>query len=132
MFLAAEFGTGQVLWSILWFFLFVLWIWLVITVFVDIMRSDDLSGWAKALWVIGIIILPYLGIFIYLIARGGNMAERQVSDAQAADAAQRAYIRQAAGGTDTADQLANLADMHASGKLDDDEYAQAKAKVLGQ
>jgi hypothetical protein len=132
MFLAAEFGTGQVLWSILWFFLFFLWIWLVITVFVDIMRSDDLSGWAKALWVIAIILLPYLGIFIYLIARGGNMADRHVSDAQAADEAQRAYIRQAAGGSDTADQLASLADMHNNGKLDDNEYAQAKAKVLDQ
>ena len=132
MFLAAEFGTGQVLWSILWFFLFFLWIWLVITVFVDIMRSDDLSGWAKALWVIAIILLPYLGIFIYLIARGGKMADRHVSDAQAADEAQRAYIRQAAGGSDTADQLASLADMHNNGKLDDNEYAQAKAKVLDQ
>jgi type VI protein secretion system component VasK len=132
MFLAAEFGTGQVLWSILWFFLFFLWIWLVITVFVDIMRSDDLSGWAKALWVIAIILLPYLGIFIYLIARGGHMADRHVSDAQAADEAQRAYIRQAAGGSDTADQLASLADMHNNGKLDDNEYAQAKAKVLDQ
>ena len=131
MMLAAEFGTGQVLWSIFWFFLFFLWIWLIITVFVDIMRSDDLSGWSKALWVIAIILLPYLGIFIYLIARGGHMAERQVNDAQAADSAQRAYIRDAAGSSGTADELANLSEMHANGTLSDDEYAQAKARVLG-
>ena len=132
MFLAAEWGTGQVLWSIFWFFLFFLWIWLVITVFVDIMRSDDLSGWGKAAWVIGIILLPYLGVFIYLIVRGGDMAERQVGDAQAADAAQRAYIREAAGSGGTADELANLSEMHTNGTLSDDEYAQAKAKVLGE
>ncbi len=132
MFLAAEFGTGQVLWSILWFFLIFLWIWLVITVFVDIMRSDDLSGGAKALWAVAIIFLPYLGVFIYLISRGDKMADRQVSDAQAADQAQRAYIRETAGGSGAADQLAKLADLHASGKLDDAEYAQAKAKVLDQ
>ena len=132
MFLAAEFGTGQVLWSILWFFLIFLWIWLVITVFVDIMRSDDLSGGAKALWALVIIFLPYLGIFIYLISRGDKMADRQVKDAQAADEARRAYIRETAGGSGHADQLAKLADLHASGKLDDAEYAQAKAKVLDQ
>ncbi len=132
MFLAAEFGTGQVLWSILWFFLIFLWIWLVITVFVDIMRSDDLSGGAKALWAVVIIFLPYLGVFVYLISRGDKMADRQVSDAQAADEARRAYIRETAGGSGHADQLAKLADLHTSGKLDDAEYAQAKAKVLDQ
>lgn len=130
MFVAAEFGTGQVLWSILWFFLFFMWFWLVITVLVDIFRSDDLSGGVKALWVAVIIFLPYLGIFIYLIARGGKMAEHQVSDVKAADEAQRAYIRDVAGGSSTADQLANLADLHASGKLNDAEYEQAKAKVI--
>lgn len=132
MFLAAEFGTGQVLWSIFYFFLIFLWIWLVITVFVDIIRSDDLSGWGKALWAIAIILLPYLGIFIYLIVRGGSMADRQVRDAQSADEARREYIRQTAGSGGAADELSQLADMHASGQLDDDEYAQAKAKVLGR
>ncbi len=131
MFLAAEFGTGQVLWSIFYFFLIFLWIWLVITVFVDIIRSDDLSGGVKALWAVVIIFLPYLGIFIYLIARGGSMADRQVQDAQAADEARRAYIRETAGGSSAADQLAKLSEMHSNGKLDDAEYAQAKAKVLG-
>jgi type VI protein secretion system component VasK len=128
--LAAEFGTGQVLWSILWFFLFFLWIYLVVTIFVDIMRSDDLSGWAKALWTIAIIFLPFLGILVYLIVRGGSMSERAASEAQANDEAMQQYIRSTAGTESSADQLATLSDLHASGKLTDDEYASAKAKVL--
>ena len=66
----AEFGTGQVFWSMLWFFLFFIWIWMLIVIFGDIFRSPDLSGWGKALWSIFIIVLPYLGVFVYLIARG--------------------------------------------------------------
>ena len=73
--LASDFGTGQVFLSMLWFFLFFIWIWLLIVVFSDLFRSHDLSGWAKAFWVIGIIILPYLGVLIYLIVRGHKMAE---------------------------------------------------------
>ena len=72
---AAEWGTGQVFWSFLWFFLFFIWIWLLIIVFSDIFRSHDLSGWGKALWSIFIIFVPYLGVFVYLIARGHKMSE---------------------------------------------------------
>jgi hypothetical protein len=129
--LAAEFGSGQVLWSIFWFFLFFMWIWLVITVFADIMRSHDLSGWAKALWAFFIIFLPYLGVFVYLIARGSKMTEHAAKAAEDQDAAMRAYIRDAAGSGGSADELAKLADLHANGTLDDDEYAKAKARVLG-
>ena len=85
--LAADFGTGQVFLSMLWFFLFFIWIWLLIVVFCDIFRSHDMGGWAKAAWVIGIIILPYLGVFIYLIARGHKMAEHAQQAAAAQDAA---------------------------------------------
>ena len=74
--LASDFGTGQVFLSMLWFFLFFIWIWLLIVVFSDIFRSADLSGWGKALWTIFVILLPYLGVFVYLIARGGTMHER--------------------------------------------------------
>jgi hypothetical protein len=132
MLLAAEFGTGQVFWSMLWFFLFFIWIMILFQVFGDIFRSKDLGGFAKALWSIFIIVVPYLGVFIYLIARGGKMQEHAVADAKAMDAAQRAYIQQAAGtGTSDADQLDKLAELHSSGKIDDGEYAAAKAKVLG-
>ncbi len=131
MLLAAEFGTGQVFWSMLWFFLFFIWIIILFQVFGDIFRSGDLSGWGKALWSIFIIAVPYLGVFVYLIARGGKMQEHAVSDAKAMDEAQRAYIQQAAGaGTSDADQLDKLASLHNAGKLDDAEYAAAKAKVL--
>ena len=88
--LASDFGTGQVFLSMLWFFLFFIWIWLLIVVFSDIFRSHDLGGWAKALWVIFIIILPYLGVFIYLIARGHKMAEHAQQAAAAQDAAAKA------------------------------------------
>ncbi len=131
MLLAAQWGTGQVFFSILWFFLFMMWIWLIFVIFGDIVRSDDLSGGAKAIWSILIIFLPYLGIFAYLIIRGGGMAKRQARDASAADAMTQAYIRDAAGTNTAADQLGTLAELHAAGKLDDAEYASAKARVLG-
>jgi hypothetical protein len=132
--LAVQFGTGQVLWSLLWFFLFFVWIMLIFTIFGDIIRSDDMGGGAKALWSVFIIFLPFLGIFAYLIARGGGMGERQMAAAQKQNEAMQAYIQSAAatgGGTSEADQLAKLADLHSNGKIDDAEYATAKAKVIG-
>lgn len=130
--LAAEWGTGQVFWSILWFFLFFIWLWMLIAVFGDIFRSDDLSGWGKALWSIFIVVLPYLGVFAYLIARGGKMGARAVADAKAQDEAFRQYVRQTAApaGTSTADELERLSKLREQGILNDAEYAQAKAKVL--
>src|SRR6187397_2470657 len=95
--IAADFGVGQVLWSLLWFFLFVIWIMILFYVFTDIFRSKDLGGVAKTLWVLFVILLPYLGVFVYLIARGNKMAENTVRAAQEQDAAARAYIRDAAG-----------------------------------
>ncbi len=87
--LTSSFGTGDVFWSMLWFFLFFIWIWLLIAVFADIFRSQDLSGWAKALWTVFVIVLPYLGVLVYLIARGHKMSEHAVQAAQAQDAATR-------------------------------------------
>ena len=75
MFVLAEWGVGQLFWSMLWFFLFFIWIWLLIMVFADIFRSHDLGGFAKALWVIFVIVVPFLGVFVYLIARGHKMSE---------------------------------------------------------
>jgi hypothetical protein len=128
--LAAEFGTGQVFWSILWFFLFFVWIMMIFSIFGDIIRSDDMGGVAKAVWSIFIIFLPFLGIFAYLIIRGGKMGERQMKAAKAQEAAMQDYIRTTAGGASAADELAKLADLHSAGKLDDAEYAAAKAKVV--
>ena len=131
--IAAELGSGQVFWSFLWFFMFFIWIWLLIAVFSDIFRSHDLSGWGKALWTIGIIILPYLGVFVYLIVRGHKMSEHAAEAAKAQDAAFKTYVQQAAGttgGASTADELERLHKLHEQGVLDDAEYATAKAKVL--
>jgi hypothetical protein len=129
--LASDFGTGQVFWSMLWFFLFFIWIWLLITVFADIFRSHDMGGFAKFLWVIFVIFLPYLGVFVYLIARGHKMSEHAMQAAQQQDAAARAYIQQAAGtGASPADELARLADLKSQGVITDAEFQQMKAKIV--
>jgi hypothetical protein len=127
---AATFGTGQVFWSMLWFFMFFIWLWLLIIVFGDIFRSHDLGGVSKAIWTIFVIFLPYLGVFVYLIARGHKMAEHAAEAAKAQNDAARQYIQQAAGTTSTADQLAKLADLKASGVLTDAEFQKAKATAL--
>lgn len=121
----------DVLWSMLVFFLFIAWIWVLISVVADIFRSDDLNGWAKALWVIFVIIIPWLGVLIYLIARGDNMAQRNVDDAMAAEQARRSYIQDAAGTSGSAaDELAKLANLKASGVISDEEYSKLRAKVI--
>ena len=131
MVLADDFGSGQVFVDLLMFFLFFIWIWLLIVVFSDLFRSHDLSGWAKAFWVIGIIILPYLGVFIYLIARGHKMAEHAQQAAAAQDAAAKAYIQQAAGSSGSAaDEIQRLADLKAQGVISDAEFEAGKAKAL--
>ena len=131
MVVAAEWGTGQVFWSMMWFFLWFIWIWLLIVVFADIFRSQDLSGWAKALWSIFVIVLPYLGVFVYLIARGHKMNEHAAQEAQAQDAAFRQHVQEAAGsGGGTAEELSKLADLKAQGVITDAEFEQQKAKLL--
>src|ERR1044072_2990710 len=95
--LAADYQVGQFLWSLLWFTMFFIWIWLLIMVFADIFRSHDLGGFAKFLWVAFVIIFPYLGVLVYLIARGGKMHEHAVQSAQGQDAAFRQYVQSAAG-----------------------------------
>ena len=120
----------DVFWSMLLFFLFVAWIWVLITVIADIFRSQDIGGFAKALWVIFVIIIPWLGVLVYLIARGDKMTQRQMEAAAAQDRATRAYIQDAAGTTSTADELKKLADLKASGHLTEAEYEAQKAKLL--
>jgi hypothetical protein len=116
----------------LYFFLFIIWIWLLITVFIDIFRSRDIGGAAKALWVIFVIILPFLGVFVYLIARGGKMHERAAAAAAEQQKAFDSYVREAAGtsGADTASQLSKLADLKTQGVITDAEFETQKAKLL--
>jgi ABC-type multidrug transport system fused ATPase/permease subunit len=116
--------------TMLWFFFFFIWIWILIAVLADIFRSRDLSGWVKALWVIFIIVLPLLGVLIYLIARGGSMHERAVERASRQEQAFRGYVQDAAGGSGSADQLTKLADLKAKGVITDEEFEAEKAKIL--
>ena len=133
MTLADGFGTGQVFWSMLWFFLWVIWFWMLIVIFGDIFRSDDLGGWGKALWSIFVIFLPYLGVFVYLIARGSKMHQRQAAAARAQEAATRQYVQSVAGSGPKgggAEELARLAELRDKGVLSEEEFQQAKAKTL--
>ena len=129
MLFAAEWGTGQVFLTILYFFLFFIWIMLLFQVFADIF-SRDFSGWAKAGWIIVVFALPYLGVFLYLIVNGGKIAKNQMAMAEEQKKAMDSYIRDTAATATPAEQLAQLADLHDRGKLTDDEYASLKAKVV--
>jgi ABC-type multidrug transport system fused ATPase/permease subunit len=119
----------NIFWTMFEFFLWVVWIWLLIMVFIDIFRSHDMSGWAKALWVLFVVILPFLGVLVYLIARGSKMHERAERQASRQDEAWRSYVQQSAG-TSTADQLTKLADLRDRGVISADEFEREKAKVL--
>ena len=117
-------------WTILEIFLWVLWIWVLIYVFIDIFRSHDLSGWAKALWFIFVLFIPLIGVLVYLIARGGSMQERARQQAQQQDQQFRAYVQDAAGSGNTADQLTKLAELRDRGVITAEEFEREKAKVL--
>jgi len=117
--------------TMLWFFLWIMWFFLLFRVVVDVFRDDDLSGWGKAGWLIFVLILPYLGVLVYLIARGGQMGARDVAVAQQHQNSVDEYIRQAAGsGTSHADELTKLSDLRAKGALNEEEFQRAKTKIL--
>ena len=117
-------------WTILEVFLWVLWIWVLIYVFIDIFRSRDLSGWAKALWFLFVLFTPLIGVLVYLIARGGKMQERAQQDARQQEKDFRAYVQEAASSGTPADQLAKLADLRDRGVISAEEFEREKAKVL--
>jgi len=117
-------------WTIVEIFLWVIWIWILIYVFIDIFRSRDLSGWGKALWFIFVLFIPLIGVLVYLIARGNSMHERAAQEARQQDREFRAYVQEAASPQSTADQLAKLADLRDRGVITADEFEREKAKVL--
>ena len=131
MLAATDYPLLQVFLSMLYFFLFVIWIWITIMVVVDIFRSHDMGGFAKALWFIFVVLVPYLGVFIYLIARGGKMHERQIADATAQQKAFDQYVQQTAGAGDVAGQLEKLAGLRDQGVISAEEFEGQKAKLLG-
>jgi hypothetical protein len=117
-------------WTIFEIFLWILWFWVLIYVFVDIFRSRDLSGWAKALWFIFVLIIPLIGVLVYVIARGGKMHEHTVQAERQQDQAFRSYVQDVAGAPSTADQLSKLADLRDRGVITPDEFEREKAKIL--
>ncbi len=119
-------------WTIFMIFLWVVWIWVLIWVFMDIFRSQDLSGWAKALWFVFVLFIPVIGVLVYLIARGDSMNERAAQQAQQQDQEFRGYVQDATADSpaSTADQLTQLADLRDRGVISAQEFEHQKAKVL--
>jgi len=122
----------NVFWSMLYFFLWIIWIWILIMVFIDIFRSHDLSGWGKALWFLFVLFVPLIGVLVYLIARGGKMQQHATRDAQQQDQQFRQYVQEAAASSpaNTADQLSKLAELRDRGVISAEEFDREKAKVL--
>jgi hypothetical protein len=116
--------------SIFWFFLLVAWFWLLITIVTDIFRDRSLSGWGKGLWCLFVVLLPWLGVLVYLIARGPSMHERALEHAQQNDRDFRQYVQDVAQPTSMADELGKLADLRDRGAISDTDYEAAKARLL--
>ena len=128
--LAYDYPLLGLFWSMLIFFLWFAWLMLLFRVFADIFRSQDMGGWAKGLWSIFVILVPFLGVFIYVIVNGRSMGERDLAAAQQREAEFQTYVRQTAGTTGAADELTKLAALRDSGALTDAEFAAQKAKLL--
>jgi hypothetical protein len=126
--LAADYPILDVFWTILIFFLWVIWFWLLITVFADIFRRRDLSGWAKAAWCIFVIVLPYLGVFIYLITQSRHMAERNVKAVEDAQAQFDEHVKSVAGGAAT--EIEKAKQLLDTGAITQPEYEAIKQKAL--
>ena len=127
--LVADFNLGDALITVLEIFLLVAWFWILITVIGDLFRDHETSGWAKAAWVFFLIFLPFLGVLIYLIARGDGIRERTIKEQADARRHMDAYIRETAGSS-PADELHKLSELRDKGAISDTEFEQAKAKIL--
>lgn len=129
--IAATWGTGQVLLDILWFFLFFVEVWLMVTIFVDIFRRHDMKGWLKAFWVLFVIVLPLVGILLYLIIYGDEMRVHAQQQAVADQRSLSQYMRAAAGTPPgPSEELAHLADLRDRGIITDEEFERIKARVV--
>jgi len=117
-------------WTIFEIFLWVIWFWILITVFIDIFRSHDLSGWGKALWFVFVLFIPLIGVLVYLIARGGKMHEHAAAQAQQQEQEFRSYVQETASSQSPADQLTKLADLRDRGVISAAEFEREKAKIL--
>ncbi|MEU6811120.1 SHOCT domain-containing protein [Streptomyces sp. NPDC046831] len=132
-FLAYDYPLLSAFWTMLWFFLWIMWFVLLFRVIGDILRDDTLGGWGKAGWLVFVIVLPFVGVLVYVIARGKDMGRREVAQARAQQEAADSYIRRtaAAGRSDSSvDELARLSDMRARGDITDEEFVRAKELLL--
>jgi Phospholipase_D-nuclease N-terminal/Short C-terminal domain len=125
-----DFTFGQALLTVLEIFLFAAWLMLLFTIISDLFRDHEMSGWGKAAWVLFLIFVPFLAALIYLIARGDGMRERALQQQQLAQKQLDTYVRQTAAGGSAADELTKLAKLHDDGKISDQEFEQAKAKIV--
>ena len=128
MVMAADYPFMDVLWTMIIFFFWVIWIWIVVTVLMDVFRRHDIGGWAKAAWVVFVVILPWLGVLIYLIAQHDGMRERSVKEAQAQKREFDDYVRETAGGS--AAEIAKAKELLDAGAITQQEFAALKAKAL--
>jgi hypothetical protein len=128
--LAYDYPLLGLFWTMLWFFLFVIWLILLFRVIADIFRSHDMGGFAKALWLIFVIVVPFLGVLVYVIARGHSMAQRDMESMQAQQQAFDTYVRETAGGGSTAGELEKLVELRDRGVITEQEFQSQKAKLL--
>ncbi|MFJ5811203.1 SHOCT domain-containing protein [Streptomyces sp. NPDC093093] len=128
--LAVDYPLLNMFWTMLMIFLWVLWFFLLFRIIGDIFRDDELGGWGKSGWTVFVILLPFLGVFVYLIARGRGMGERDLKRAQRNEEEFRSYVRQSGGTGSQAEELSRLAELKNRGEITEAEFQQAKAKVL--
>lgn len=128
--LAYDYPVLGAFWTVMWVFLWVMWLVLLFRIVTDVFRDRSLSGWAKAGWLLFLILIPFLGALVYVIARGREMGRREIRHAQEQQEAVNDYIRQAAAGSGEVEQLARLSDLKARGDISEAEFARAKEKIL--
>ena len=131
MLITASYTFAQVFWDILIIFAWVLWIWLAVVVFTDLFRRRDISGWVKAAWVVFVVVIPWIGVLVYLIVNHDGMAERSERQAQASQAQFDQYVRQAAGTGGPASEIETAKKLLDSGTITQSEFDAIKAKALG-
>ncbi|MGW0811783.1 SHOCT domain-containing protein [Streptomyces viridiviolaceus] len=131
-YLAYDYPLLGAFWTLLWFFLWIMWFILLFRIVVDIFRDDSMGGWAKAGWLVFCIVLPFLGVLVYVIARGRSMGRREIAQARAQQEEFNAYIRQTAAGgrPSSVDELARLSEIRDRGAITDEEFRRAKELVL--
>jgi Phospholipase_D-nuclease N-terminal len=130
MSLATSYPLLEVFWTILIFFGFVVWIWILFTVFADLFRRQDIGGWGKAAWIIFVVIFPFLGVFVYLIAEHKGMSERSIRQQEAAKGEMDQYVRSVAGKSDPTQQIAKGEELLKAGAITQAEFDQIKKRAL--